>query len=68
MICEGGLAWLSLFLKGGEADMMKEYVVNGRQYQFEEGEQPDGAVEVKKVEPQDKAVKPQNKKRKVQTK
>lgn len=68
MICEGGLAWLSLFLKGGEADMMKEYIVNGRQYQFEEGEQPDGAVEVKKVEPQDKAVKPQNKKRKVQTK
>jgi hypothetical protein len=55
-------------LKGGEADMMKEYIVNGRQYQFEEGEQPDGAVEVKKVEPQDKAVKPQNKKRKVQTK
>ena len=48
--------------------MMKEYVVNGRQYQFKEGEQPDGAVEVKKVEPQDKAVKPQNKKRKVQTK
>ena len=68
MICEGGPAWLSLFLKGGEADMMKEYIVNGRQYQFEEGEQPDGAVEVKKVEPQDKAVKPQNKKRKVQTK
>ena len=48
--------------------MMKDYIVGGRQYQFEEGEQPDGAVEVKNVEPQDKAVKPQNKKRKVQTK
>lgn len=64
----GGLNGSPCFLKGGETDMMKEYIVNGRQYQFEEGEQPDGAVEVKKVEPQDKAVKPQNKKRKVQTK
>jgi hypothetical protein len=55
-------------MKGGETDMMKDYIVGGRQYQFEEGTQPENAVEVKKVEPQDKAVKPQNKKRKVQTK
>ena len=48
--------------------MVKDYIVGGRQYQFEEGTQPKDAVEVKKVEPQDKAVKPQNKKRKVQTK
>jgi hypothetical protein len=48
--------------------MLKIYVIDGKTYQYEEGEQPDGAVEVKKVEPQDKAVKPQNKKRKVQTK
>jgi len=55
-------------MKGGETDMMKDYIVGGRQYQYEEGTQPKDAVEVKKVEPQDKAVKPQNKKRKVQTK
>jgi len=55
-------------LKGGETDMMKDYIVGGRQYQFEEGEQPKDAVEVKKVEPQDKAARPQNKKRKAATK
>lgn len=55
-------------MKGGETDMMKDYIVGGRQYQFEEGTQPENAVEVKKVEPQDKAAKPQNKKRKVQAK
>ena len=49
--------------------MMKDYIVGGRQYQFEEGTQPKDAVEVmKKVEPQNKAVKPQNKKRKAATK
>ena len=48
--------------------MMKDYIVGGRQYQYEEGTQPKDAVEVKMVEPQDKAVKPQNKKRKVQAK
>ena len=55
-------------MTGGETDMMKDYIVGGRQYQYEEGTQPKDAVEVKKVAPQDKAVKPQNKKRKVQTK
>ena len=48
--------------------MLKDYIVGGKQYQYEEGTQPERAVEVKKVEPQDKAVKPQNKKRKAQTK
>ena len=55
-------------MKGGETDMMKDYIVGGRQYQFKEGTQPKDAVEVKKVEPQNKAVKPQNKKRKAATK
>lgn len=43
--------------------MLKNYIVNGRQYQFEEGKQPEGAVEVKMktVEPSDKAKKPTNK-------
>jgi hypothetical protein len=26
--------------------MLKEYLVNGKQYQYEEGEQPEDAVEV----------------------
>lgn len=47
---------------------MKDYIIGGKQYQFEEGTQPENAVEVKKVEPQDKAVRPQNKKRKAATK
>lgn len=44
--------------------MLKNYIVDGRQYQFEEGTQPEGAVEVKAVEPSNKAVKPANKTRK----
>lgn len=41
---------------------MKQYIVNGFQYQYEEGEQPEGAVELKKaVDPSDKAEKPANK-------
>lgn len=50
--------------------MLKEYIVNGLTYQFEEGEQPDGAVEVKAkaVEPSNKAVKPANKSRKAVSK
>ena len=45
--------------------MLKEYIVNGLQYQYEEGTQPDGAVEVKKaVEPSNKAKKPANKSKK----
>lgn len=52
-------------LKGGE-NMLKIYKMpNGHEYQYEEGTQPEGAVEVKKaVEPSDKAVKPANKARK----
>ena len=47
--------------------MLKQYIINGKQYQYEEGEQPEGAVELKKaVEPSNKAVKkPANKTRKV---
>lgn len=48
--------------------MLKQYIVDGRQYQYEEGEQPEGAVEVKAVEPPKKAVKPANKARKAVTK
>ena len=53
--------------------MLKIYEYNGKTYQFEEGEQPAGAVEVKPrakaVEPPNKeAPKPANKARKVGTK
>lgn len=45
--------------------MLKDYMVNGKQYQYEEGRQPVSAVELKKaVEPSDKAAKPANKARK----
>ena len=46
--------------------MLKHYMYNGREWQFEEGEQPAGAVEVgkKAVEPSNKAKKPANKARK----
>lgn len=47
--------------------MLKDYIVKGLQYQYEEGTQPEGAVEVvakKAVEPSDKAAKPANKARK----
>lgn len=44
--------------------MLKRYLINGKEWQYEEGEQPKGAVEVKAVEPSDKAVKPANKARK----
>ena len=51
-------------MKGGET-MLKKYLINGREYQYEEGEQPAGAVELrpkkKAVEPSNKAVKPANK-------
>lgn len=47
---------------------MKEYIVNGKHYLFKEGEQPEGAVEVRtevefktEAEPRTKAVKPANK-------
>ena len=42
--------------------MLKRYIVNGKEYQYEEGEQPEGAVELrpekKAAEPLNKAVKP----------
>lgn len=45
--------------------MLKQYIVNGHQYQYEEGEQPAGAVELvakrKAVKPSEKAEKPANK-------
>lgn len=47
--------------------MLKQYIINGKQYQYEEGEQPEGAVELmpeKAVEPPTKTVKPANKARK----
>ncbi len=56
--------------------MLKDYLYNGKQFQFNEGEQPAGAVEVKaveppeakKAEPKNKAVKPANKARKAAVK
>lgn len=43
---------------------MKMYEFNGRFYWYNEGEQPEGAVEVKKAEPKTKEAKPENKARK----
>lgn len=49
--------------------MLKDYIVNGKQYQFEDNDVPEGAIELKKaVKPSNKAVKPANKKRKAVTK
>ena len=52
--------------------MLKQYIVGGKQFQYEEGEQPEGAVELmpkkKAVEPQNKAVKPANKTKAVKKK
>lgn len=50
--------------------MLKRYIVNGKEYQYEEGEQPKGAVEIqleKKAAESlmNKVVKPANKVRKV---
>lgn len=44
--------------------MLKRYIVNGKEFQFEEGKQPKGAVELKAEQPVDKAKKPANKARK----
>ena len=56
----------SLLTKGGDP-MLKHYIVNGKEFQYEEGEQPAGAVELqpekKAAEPLNKAVKPANKSR-----
>ena len=53
--------------------MLKEYLYNGARFQFEEGDQPAGAVELKgkppvKAEPETKAVKPANKAKAVKSK
>lgn len=52
--------------------MLKRYIVNGMEFQYEEGEQPAGAVEFKpeeKAEEQlNKAVKPANKAKAVKKK
>lgn len=51
--------------------MLKIYEIDGKQWQFEEGEQPAGAVEVKEKAvdpPKTKAMKPSNKARAVKTK
>lgn len=48
--------------------MLKRYNWKGLEWQFEEGKQPEGAVEIKQEKkaaaPQNKAVKPANKARK----
>lgn len=52
--------------------MLKEYLYNGARFQYNEGEQPEGAVELKAQPPEKaapaKAVKPANKGRTVKTK
>lgn len=52
--------------------MLKIYEYNGRTFQFEEGEQPEGAIELKAQPPEKaapaKAVKPANKAKAVKTK
>lgn len=52
--------------------MLKSYLWRGVEWQFEEGEQPEGAVELKPTkkaaEPQNKAVKPANKAKAVKKK
>ena len=58
-------------MEGGET-VLKRYIINGMEFQYEEGEQPAGAVEVKPekkaAEPLNKAVKPANKKKVVKRK
>lgn len=48
--------------------MMRKYLVNGILRQYEEGTQPEGAVEEKKEEPKTKKKTPANKARKAATK
>lgn len=46
--------------------MLKIYIINGKEWQYEEGDQPKGAVEVKaETPPKNKAKKPANKARQV---
>lgn len=46
--------------------MLKKYMINGKEWQYEEGDQPKDAVELKPkaAEPSNKALKPANKARK----
>lgn len=48
--------------------MLKHYIIDGKEWQYEEGEQPDDAVEVKQAKTENKAIAPKNKARKVKTK
>lgn len=53
--------------------MLKRYIYKGKEWQYEEGEQPKGAVELrpksqKAADPPNKAVKPTNKSRAVRKK
>ena len=48
--------------------MLKLYEYNGLTFQFEEGEQPKGAVEVKQAKAETKEAKPTNKARATRTK
>ena len=41
--------------------MLKKYIVNGKQFIYKEGEQPEGAVEVRRAKPETKAAEPANK-------
>lgn len=64
------------YRKAVRTEMLKLYSINGKTWQFEEGEQPENAVEVKAVKPPEtkavkpvnKAVKPSNKRRKAVSK
>ena len=48
--------------------MLKIYEYNGLTFQWEEGEQPSGAVEVKQSKPANKEMKPANKALRTRTK
>ena len=48
--------------------MLKIYRIGSHLYQYEEGEQPEGAVEVKRGETDNKAKKPVNKAKKAAVK
>ena len=58
-------------MEGGET-VLKRYIINGMEFQYEEGEQPASAVEVKPekkaAKPLNKAVKPANKTKAVKKK
>ena len=43
--------------------MLKRYIVNGKEYQYEEGKQPEGAIEAKKPAAEKEKASPANKAR-----